>query len=397
MNAVGIICEYNPLHNGHIYHIEESRRAAGADAVVCAMSGNFVQRGEPAVYDKWDRAATALENGVDVIFEIPVFYCLGSASTYAVAGVSMLEDFGGATHLSFGSEAGELEVLRRVSDRLRSFDDELRPLIAAGAGRGFSFPRAREAAYAELFKGSDTLTEELETMRGPNNLLAIEYLKAVRTLDPVTVKRRGAAHDSCGFSEDGFRSASFIRSELAAGRDVSAFIPAAEHSCVPCLFDSRWFDAVRYSILSADAGDIEEAPHGGEGLGNRLRETARRAGSMDELILMTKSKRYTYTHVARLIIEVLLGIKRDMGIPERPPYLRLLGCSAKGRELLAEVKRSGANRVPIITNINKAPAVNDAAVYPCIGLDIHSCDVYNLLSGRDLVKFSDRTISPIIF
>ena len=188
IKAAGITAEYNPLHNGHLYHIAETRRITGCDAVVVAMSGDFVQRGEPAIMDKWVRAEHALRSGADLVLEIPVLYCLGNAGQYADAAVNILEATGRVTHISFGSESGDAGSLIRIAQTFKENGHEIESSIKTLRKEGFSYPAARELAYSELRaakKGTNADTdpeilEDIRILNSSNDILAIEYIKAMR-------------------------------------------------------------------------------------------------------------------------------------------------------------------------------------------------------------------------
>lgn len=385
MNVVGIVCEYNPFHNGHKYHIEQAKQITGADAVVCVMSGNYVQRGEPAVLNKWTRARLALEHGADVVIEIPTVYCLGNASFYARASVKLLESLGNVKSICFGTEASDISELKVVSDRLRNDSKEINALIQANTKKGLSYPAARMEAYKALYG------EGQESLEGSNNVLAIEYLKSIEKLEPFAVKRLGSGYNDDVDSSKVFQSSTGIRNKLKAGETVSEYVPYDTDVFSEMYSgDETAFGIIRHMLLSITPEDIDRAPSGGEGIGNRLIEAARSAKSIDDLIQNTKSKRYTYTRISRLIYQLMLGITRDM-LDSEPEYIRILGFTDKGREVLREVKREELNTLPIIQNINKLNQIPSQ-----LSLDIHASDVYNLCAGRDIVQDSDYKISPII-
>ena len=363
--VVGIVCEYNPFHNGHLYHINETRRRTAADAVVCAMSGDFVQRGAPAVMDKWDRAGIALRHGADVVFEIPVRYAL-------------------------------VGTLQRVAQRLADGGAPLEERIRDLGRTGLSYPAAREAAYFERYSNAPSVREDLAVLRSPNDLLAVSYLSACRSLQPIAIPRMGAGHDEITSTEEPYLSASQLRQELQGGKDISASVPY-DPSGVPFYnAEDKLFDIVRYRLLTIDPDTISFAPSGGEGLGNRLVEAARYASDLDDLILRTKSKRYTYTHVSRLIMELLLDIRNDEPSATEPGYLRVLGATAKGRKLLGAVRRKGENQLPIITNINKERGAFTGNALADLDLDIRAADLYHLLCGQEIAQKSDYKITPIM-
>lgn len=393
MKAVGIIAEYNPLHNGHIYHLEQTLGFAGNDAVVVAMSGDFVQRGEPAILDKWERAELAINHGADVVIEIPTRFCLGNAAQYAKAGVSLLESIPCVESISFGSEVGDASVLRRVADNLDAKTIELESRISELAKTGYSYPRARAEAYTDLFKDP----EGSKILSGSNDILALEYIRACKRLEPVAVPRVGACYNDDIDSEQAFQSASGIRAAMQQGADISEYIPAdtaayLEHSITTD--PDAWLNTLKFAVMSMTPEQIDNCPSGDKGLGNRIKSMIQEADSWNEFVEAVKSKRYTHTRISRLFAQIILGISREDQEAEEPAYCRILGLSERGRALIREMREESA--LPIITNINKQIEELDAAGIKQLELDIHAADVYNLVTGRDQTERSDHRMRPLI-
>lgn len=399
MKATGITAEYNPLHKGHVYNIEQAKAVTSCDAVVVAMSGDFVQRGEPAVLDKWTRTAHALNCGADLVVEIPVLYCLGNAGQYASAGVKLLEALGPVTHIAFGSESGNTEELISTADFLKSNRTELEDRIKTLAREGLSYPAARARAVEEsggCRAASDILTR-------PNDILAIEYIMAMEKAAPVAVQRMGAAYAQSVTPELEFQSATGIREMIRNGGAFDGYVPdcVAEslrtEGFAEALLESdiKLFDLVRFAVMSAEADEIDDCPSGGEGLGNLLKREVRTACSLDELISCVKSRRYTYTRISRLLMQLLTGISRkdhDGG----PGYIRVLGFNDTGRALLSEVKNYQLSGLPIITNINKERGILDDSALRSLELDIHASDLFNLIRGNDIYRQSDYSTRAVV-
>ena len=406
MKTAGIVCEYNPLHNGHIYHLNETRRLSGADALVLAMSGNFVQRGEPAILDKWERARLAVSAGADLVLEIPTLYCLADAGRYAKGGIGTLKALGICDFISFGSESGDLESLSLIAERLADNKEEIDRLISEKKDLGLSFPTARELAYEKIF-GDVSKGGNAEIPTSSNDILAIEYLKQISDsgLKPITVKRIGALYNEELNANLQFQSASAIRKALEKGEDVSPYVPAdvllkLNQARALGRFgkpaDERLFNLIRYAIISSTAEQIDECPSGGEGLGNRIKEAVIKSNNLQDLLLASKSKRYTYTRLSRLSLQILLGMDRRMYDYETIPYIRILAVSERGRELLSIVKKKELNTAPLLTNINKN--CNELSSYgkSVLDLDIKAVDIYNMICARDLYKESDYCKRPYI-
>ena len=409
MKATGITAEYNPLHNGHVHHLEQARALTGADAVVVAMSGDFVQRGEPAIMDKWLRTEHALRSGADLVIEIPVLFCLGNAGQYAEAGVRLLEATGKVSRIAFGSETGDAEALERIASILKDHHDEIEKRAKDLRGTGLPYPAARAAAFSEIraaVKGTEASEDEeimndLRVLQSPNNILGIEYIKSMRGAEPVVIRRTGAGHNDTYDENTRFQSASAIRKQVLSGQSADEYVPGhtAEslreaHLTGPDL--DKWFDTLRYAVLSTDAEIIEDCPSGGEGLANLLKSSVSNADCWSAFIEQIKSKRYTYTRLSRLCMQLLLGITRNKYGINEPGYIRVLGFTERGRELLAEMRDDGAAALPVIINVNKSMEDLSEEAMTLLGLDMHAADVYNLMTGRDMASGSDHRHAPII-
>lgn len=351
MSVIGIVGEYNPFHYGHKHHIAETKRLLGEDCpVVCAMSGDFIQRGEAAVYSKFARAEAAVRSGVDLVLELPPAWALSSAEGFARGAVGLLGSIGVVTHLSFGSECGEVEPLETLAEIL------LDPLIGADIRReleaqeGIPFAAARQRAVA---KRAGELSGQLET---PNNILAVEYIKAVYeqglSIKPVTVQRFGSGHDK--ISESGHKSAAEIRRALANGADISASVPGSAYEIYrredklgrgPVLMENLESAMISRLRMLPDSA-FAALPDAGEGLNNRLARAAREESGLDAVIAAAKSKRYALSRIRRMVMCAVLGISADMS-RETPPYARVLAANARGCALLREM--DGKARIPVIT------------------------------------------------
>ena len=411
VKAVGITAEYNPLHNGHVYHIEKAKELSGCDAAVVALSGDFVQRGAPAVMDKWTRAEHALGCGADLVIEIPALYCLGNAGQYAAAGVKLLES-AGVDCISFGSESGDAEALAGAARFIKEHRPEMDALITAYSREGMSYPAARAKAFEELGGGC----EGLAVLSSPNDILAAEYIMAMDKAEPVPVKREGAGYNDTEGGGHRFMSATGIRNLLCARGDIAGnrirekindYMPECVMSDVPSADEiaereRRLFDLVRYAVMATPADSIDDCPSGGEGLGNLLRAEAGKAADLDDLILRVKSKRYTYTRISRLCMQVLLGISRArFSAADGPGYIRVLGFNETGRKLLSGIKNGKSASVltdtektgvtmPVITNINKERELISGAAERMLQLDVHAADIYNLITGGSVYDSSDH-------
>ena len=415
MKTTGIIAEYNPLHNGHAYHIEKAREITGCDAVVAAMSGDYVQRGEPAIMDKRTRAELALRSGADLVIEIPVLYCLGNAGQYAGAGVKLLESLGCVDNIAFGSECGDTELLEKINRFLELNSVGLEHEIHKLTRSGYSYPAARAKAYSLLRSGADEkeVERELKILESSNDILALEYMHAMTTASPVAVKREGAGYSDPYDIRFSYQSASALRTQFLNGRDISRYIPECTASALGLASGrtpahttgpdrDKWFDLLRYAVLSTPAEVIEDCPSGGEGLANLMKTQIMKTDSFSHFILRVKSRRYTFTRISRLCMQLILGITRDRygmrttDFAGDAGYIRVLGFSDRGRQLLAEIRNNESAAYPVVTNINKERDRLSDAARSLLDLDIHASDIYNLATGRDLSESSDHRGGPVI-
>ena len=409
LKAAGITAEYNPLHNGHIYHIEETRRITGCDAVIAAMSGDSMQRGEPAFMDKWTRTEHALKNGVDLVIELPVLFCLSDAGQYAGAAVKLLEATGKVSHISFGSESGDIGTLTRIADMFRNNTHEIEEAVKEIRGMGFSFPAARDRAYTRIMtalNGSDPdsgrkIENDLSVLKKANDILGFEYIRAMRTAEPVAVHREGAGYGDPYDEHIVYQSASAIRAQTFSGGDLSRYVPeCTAESMRECHLSGPdkdiWPELLRYAVLSTDEETIEDCPSGGEGLANLMKSAVSGADCWSEFIEQIKSKRYTYTRLSRLCMQLLLGSTRSRYSITEPGYIRVLGFTEKGRELLAEMRDDGSASLPVIINVNKSRDGLSQEAKALLDLDMRAADVYNLMTGRDMVSESDHRRGPVI-
>lgn len=382
MSSVGIVAEYNPFHNGHKYHIEQSRKQTGADVVVAVMSGNFTQRGELAIMDKWTRAELAVKGGADLVVELPTVAACSHASVFAENAINILQNLC-VRWISFGSECGSLQVLTGVAEKLAQQQYVLDEGMKKAQKEGVSWPKARQEIM-KIFLSE----EELGVLKEPNNILALEYLKYMDKAIPVTVKRQGT-----GYHEErangSFASASFIRKQAENGISIVDWIP--NNFCVDekelRKKKENMFTMLANRILMATSEELDEIASGGEGLGNKAKNEIRSCRNADDLFDKLKSKRYTMTRVKRFGAQILLEIKRQ-DVAEIEPYVRVLAFNEKGGRYLKQLKKAEICRIPVITNINK-----EMGLYPQIektlDKDILAADLYNLAAGRNLYEHSD--------
>jgi len=391
----GIIAEYNPFHNGHALHISKIR-AQSRGGIVAMMSGQFVQRGEPALLDKWKRAEMALRNGADLVVELPLPWAMSGAETFARGGVSLLQALGCVETIGFGCETGRPEELSEIAAALLS--EEYHARIQALLPTGRTFARLRSEALAELGVNPSPLDS-------PNNTLAVEYLKANLSLKagltPLAVRREGASHDSAE-AGDGICSASYLRTllhgfsertpsgpEAALSPDLSPFMPESTRDILLRAIEKQEAptsaDRLERGILSVlrrmTAQEMEALPDVSEGLHNRLYSAVQSSCRVREILEKTKTKRYTMARIRRIVFSAYLGVPSGFS-KQLPPYLRVLGLGERGREILAAARKTAA--LPILLRYADVRS-----------LDAFGRDVFELEArAGDLFALSLPSIAP---
>ena len=335
MKTVGIICEYNPLHLGHEKQIGEIRRIYGEDtAIVCLMSGNFVQRGAPAIVDKSLRAKAALCCGADLVLELPHIYALSSAEGFAAGGVRILSGF--CDVLCFGAETADKEALMSTARALLS--EEFRPLLRTQLDSGKSFPAARQAALEQMGLNGNLL-------ESPNNILAAEYCKAIIsrscTMEPLPILREGSYHDEAPDAQN--PSATALRNLMLNSEDWKPYAPEAARnifSGAPLHSTAAGERAILGKLRTMTDKEFEALPYGSEGLWRKFMYACRSEATLEGIIAATKSKRYTRTRIDRMVMCAFLGITlQDLLSPV--PYTRVLGFTDRGRTALKQARKSG--------------------------------------------------------
>lgn len=389
----GIVCEYNPFHNGHLYHINRTREL-GADFIVAVMSGNFVQRGECAAIDKWLRGKAAILSGADLVIDLPTPWSMASAETFARGSVGLLMNFG-IDYLSFGCESDNKELLIKCAEAL--YDEKVSDILKKEVAKGLTYPAAVSKAVGEVY-GS----EYEKALKTPNNTLAIEYIKQLRHYNKqdniLPIKREGALHDS-GTTKGNIASASKIRGDKF-GEAWESFLPKQAYS----LFEDA--NAKGYapcSITYSERGiisclrkikkeDFELYVSDESGLASRLYEAVQEAISLEDLYDKAKSKNYTMSRVRREVMNVYLGIGKNLshGVP---PYIKILAANERGLSLLSSAKNNTS--LPIITKHSEAQKLTGKAkeIYD---LECRNTDLFSLMSEKIRACHLEETHSIIV-
>ena len=391
LKSVGIIAEYNPFHNGHKYHLEQALTESGADVCVSVISGNFTQRGEIALLDKWTRAEMAVKNGVNLVVEMPTVFACSNAGYFAEAGVEILEALG-TDFICFGSESGNTEELSRIAREIESVGPKLEKEIKDTVKGGLAYPRARSQAVSKLLG-----EKAASAIESPNNILAVEYIRRMKNARPLAVKRLGAGYHDTD-STEGMASATAVRKLLKEGGDISRIVPEISREIIEKntehMAESEMLTSlIIRKVLQSSAGELNGIFGAEEGLGNIMKARVRYWKTYEDIVDDLKSKRYTRTRIERVLVHTLLGIKRE-DLLCASKYIRVLAFDEKGSKYLKQAKKSGECKLPIITNINR-----DKDAFPEIQAtlekDILAADIYNLACGRDLYAHSEYVKKPV--
>lgn len=389
MNGIlGIVSEYNPFHNGHLMHLQKSKELTHTDFTIAVMSGNFVQRGDTSIVDKWTKAEMALKSGVDLVIELPTLYAISSAENFADGAIKILNSLGIVDYVSFGSEIGEITPLDDVASVLYKEPKEFSSLITRQLRSGLSYPKARELAIQMYFGSSQKYTDVLEN---PNNILGIEYLKSLKRLKspiiPITLKRKYSDYNSNDI-KSGIASATAIRTMLQKGKNIHYVVPYETYELleekkkygqiIPSL--SIFSKEIIYTLRKMTLSEIAALPDVSEGLENKIKAAANTSNNLEELILKIKSKRYTQSRIQRILLYALLNIsEKDITMSKKQmPYIRVLGFNKNGKKIISAIANQNP-KLQIIVSVKKFMENNtDKHLHTMISKDIFATNVYTL-------------------
>lgn len=394
MKVAGIIAEYNPFHKGHELLIRRAREN-GATHIVVVMSGNYVQRGEPAMFSQSARVRAALECGADLVLQLPVVYAVSGAQKFARAGVRILDALGCVDELVFGSECGDADII--VSAARAVYSEKVQELIGSEMEKGITFAVARENALRSISE------EYADIIRTPNNILGVEYAAAIdetgSRMKPVTFRREGAGHGESD-ETDGIASASHIRNLIVQGKEWKKFVPDAaaeifenEIAEKKAIVNYDKFEtAVLFKLRTTNSVSLGLAPDVSEGIENRILAASEISSSLEELYSNAKTKRYTHARIRRIVLCHLLGITaEDCGMDA--PYIRLLGLNSRGAELMKAAKTSA--KLPVISKTADISQADEAAKR-IFEIECKSSDVYSILHEKALPCGSERDFRVIV-
>ncbi len=361
MKNVGIVCEYNPFHNGHAKQIAAVHQDGGT--AICLMSGNFVQRGAPALFDKWVRAEAAVRCGADLVLELPLTYALRSAEGFAAGGVELFDRFGCVQELCFGSENGTEENIMSTAKMLCG--EKFPAVLKEELAKGLSFPLARACALERLGGNAGLLTQ-------PNDILAVEYCKAIvqrgSALKPKVLRREGAYYADHADPEN--PSASYLRGAedwqgMVPPEALQVFAPGKRYTL------AAGERAVLARLRGMSEEEFESLPYGSEGLWRKVMHGVRSAASVEEILLSAKSKRYTRTRLSRMLMCAYLGITETM-LQAAAPFVRVLSMNENGQKVLRKMRDCGG--IPVL-NGGELPEDKEFAE-----LERRAADLYDLFA-----------------
>ena len=388
--VLGIIAEYNPFHNGHLFHLEESKKQTGSTYTVAIMSGNFAQRGNTSIIDKWSKAEIALHCGIDLVVELPVLYSISSAENFADGAIKILDALRVVDYVSFGAETNDMSILQPIADVLYREPKAYKTMLSHELKKGLSFPKARENAVLMYL---NDIRKYANVLSSPNNILGIEYLKALRkyksSIQPIAIHRATTGYNDLTYTSN-MASSTAIRNIIKNnGFDILRnLIPAPSYSIlvnnikqghiVPDL--STFEKQIIYNLRKMDITEISNLPDVSEGLEFALKNSANSCNTLNEFLNIISSKRYTSTRIQRILLYSLLGItKKDMELSKKiVPYIRVLATNKRGKFLISEILKANP-KLEIVTSVKRYLDSNPNKNYQLmLDKDIWATNVYTL-------------------
>lgn len=410
MNVCGIVAEYNPFHNGHLHHLLESRQLTDADYIIVVMSGNFMQRGTPALIDKYERTRSALSCGADLVIELPTYYSTGSAEYFATGAVSLLDKLGVVTHISFGSECGNVNLLKEIADVIASESPHFQHILRSHLKSGETYPSARNAALLEICPG---LADSMDVLTTPNNILGIEYLKALKrfnsTICPFTIKRQGSDyHDKrLGLRQS---SATALRQALQDGMSLQKLqnqMPPTAYEVLENyssnnlpIYLNDFSEILYYKLLSEQEKGYEEYIDVSSALSDRIRKHLYEFDGFDHFCDLLKTKEITYSRISRCLLHILLNMKKDqldffINDLNITPYARILGFSRSSSDLLSAIHNN--SKIPLVTKLADAHKTLSPDAQEMLKQEIRINDIYSLIrASKAKIPMMNEYSTPLV-
>lgn len=394
MKVVGIIAEYNPIHNGHLYHIQKAKQVTNSDYCIVVMSGGFTQAGNIAIYDKFSRAKIATKNGADLVIELPSIYATSSAEHFAFGGINILDKLNIVDNICFGSECNNINLLSAVSDIFIQKDKQIWKKINENLKNGISFASARSNALTKY------LTEDqICILSKPNNILGLEYLKNLKLLnskiEPFIVKRKSSNFNEIllNSNDDNFTSATSIRNCIKENKIeiLKKYVPIETYNLITtkkASFNDDLFSILKYKIISSNVNDLEKINEVTEGLEYKIIKELNNSSNYEELSKNIKSKRYQLSKIKRMLINILLNITKDDFLyakENKIAYAHILSCSDKGKDLLSKISQN--SDIELITSINEKILDNiskDTRKY--LNYDILASNIHSVVTNTNVQK-----------
>ena len=413
MKVLGLIAEYNPFHNGHKYHLEKSLEKTSCDYSIAVMSGSFVQRGEPSFINKWTKAKTAIDNGVDLVIELPTLYSTQSAELFASGAIEILNSMNIVDFISFGSETGKLEPLEIISEILSNEPKDFKDNLEFYLSLGNSFPKSRSLALESFLKRRRFFHKYdfKSILNMPNNILGIEYLKALQktnsNIKAFTLERVGSGYKDSSINNE-FASATGIRN-LILNKNIDSIkdlIPFATYLALKDYVRNykhfnkigNYGQVIKYLILTKNKEELKKIFDIDEGLENRIRKQIRNDDSVSDIITNISTKRYPYTRIQRIFMHLLLGLDSE-GVKNayinKPNYIRILGSNKKGFKLINEIKEK--SDIEVITKFSNYNKLKIESINTFLSFEEKATNIYFLgLGASEHLDNMDYLTTPYI-
>lgn len=396
MNIVGIIAEYNPFHNGHLYHLQQSQKITNSDYTIVVMSPNFVQRGAPAITDKWARTKMALLSGVDLVIELPTPYATASAEFFAKASISLLHHTGITDYVCFGSESNNIIAFEKIAHILNDEPPKFKELLKQNLSTGSTFPKARASALSQYFHNIEELHSLYKDFNAiissPNNILGIEYIKALKKINsnivPYTLQRTAANYHEDNINGS-IASATAVRKhmQIYGIKSVVNSVPLESYDILTNCLNQQYVDFedlskfLAYRLLFSTKSELKNIVGITEGIENRIFDVFKTTQNITEMVSRIKSKRFTQTAIQRMLLNILLQITKDdfkeFEDKGGPLYIRVLGFRKSSQHLLTEIKKRST--LPLVMNVKQDYRKLTPVAQKMLDIEIRSTNIYSAM------------------